>query len=133
MPRTPRISVPGCTHHVMARGLDGIEIFGNDEDRLFFLNCRGIISRGRRDKRSDARKPVIEKRERIAKISKKECPKCKLKKPLIDFGQRGGKETRWVNSWCKSCHGEYSRKYRERDGEKERQRLYKREYRLRKR
>ena len=41
MPRSPRISVPGCTHHIMARGLDGIDIFGDDEDRLFFLELLG--------------------------------------------------------------------------------------------
>ncbi len=41
MPRIPRISLPGCTHHVMARCLDGIKIFGNDEDRLFFLELLG--------------------------------------------------------------------------------------------
>ncbi len=30
MPRIPGISLPGCTHHVMARCLNGIKIFGND-------------------------------------------------------------------------------------------------------
>jgi putative transposase len=37
MPRQRRIVVPGEIHHVMARGLDGIEIFHKREDYCFFI------------------------------------------------------------------------------------------------
>jgi REP element-mobilizing transposase RayT len=37
MPRRARLFVPGCLHHVMSRGLDGMDLFRDDEDRLFFL------------------------------------------------------------------------------------------------
>jgi putative transposase len=37
MPRKARLFVPGCLHHVMSRGLDGIALFRDDEDRWKFL------------------------------------------------------------------------------------------------
>jgi putative transposase len=37
MPIKPRLFVPGCVHHVMARGLDGIDIFRDDADRETFF------------------------------------------------------------------------------------------------
>ncbi len=41
MPRKKRIEVPGALHHIMARGLDGIGIFKDDNDRMFFLGTLG--------------------------------------------------------------------------------------------
>lgn len=38
MPRQPRLDTPGALHHVMGRGIDGIEIFGDLEDRKDFLH-----------------------------------------------------------------------------------------------
>lgn len=38
MPRQPRLDTPGALHHVMGRGIDGIEIFGDIEDRKDFLD-----------------------------------------------------------------------------------------------
>lgn len=38
MPRKPRLSVPGALHHVMARGIEGRQIFHDDEDRRLFLS-----------------------------------------------------------------------------------------------
>jgi len=37
MPRQPRIDIPGLVHHVMARGIEGGDIFRCDEDRQGFL------------------------------------------------------------------------------------------------
>ena len=37
MSRKPRIFVPGAVHHVMARGIDGKDIFSDEEDRQRFL------------------------------------------------------------------------------------------------
>ena len=37
MPRKARITSPGVVHHLMARGLDGMTIFRDDEDRGYFL------------------------------------------------------------------------------------------------
>ena len=37
MPRAPRIHYPGAVYHVMARGVDGREIFSDDEDRRSFI------------------------------------------------------------------------------------------------
>jgi REP element-mobilizing transposase RayT len=37
MPRHPRIHYPGAVYHVMARGVDGREVFTDDLDRRFFL------------------------------------------------------------------------------------------------
>ncbi|HXT00287.1 MAG TPA: transposase [Elusimicrobiota bacterium] len=37
MPRPPRIHYPGAVYHVMARGVDGREIFADDSDRQAFL------------------------------------------------------------------------------------------------
>ncbi|MBD3343819.1 MAG: transposase, partial [Chitinivibrionales bacterium] len=41
MPRRARLFVPGCLHHVMARGLDGMDIFADDSDRRVFCNLLG--------------------------------------------------------------------------------------------
>ncbi|MBD3391383.1 MAG: hypothetical protein GF418_04985 [Chitinivibrionales bacterium] len=41
MPRRRRIEVPGELHHVMARGLDGMDIFRSDKDRNHFLHLLG--------------------------------------------------------------------------------------------
>jgi putative transposase len=37
MPRQARLDIPGLIHHVMARGIEGREIFHTDSDREFFL------------------------------------------------------------------------------------------------
>jgi putative transposase len=37
MPRQPRLDAPGALHHVMGRGIDGVKIFSNREDREDFL------------------------------------------------------------------------------------------------
>ena len=37
MPRQARINVPGLFHHVMARGIEGREIFRDEADRENFL------------------------------------------------------------------------------------------------
>ena len=37
MPRQPRLDLPGLVHHVMARGIEGQDIFRNDDDREAFL------------------------------------------------------------------------------------------------
>ena len=37
MPTKKRISVPGTLAHIMARGIDGRDIFIDDESREFFL------------------------------------------------------------------------------------------------
>ncbi len=44
MPRKARITAPGIVHHIMARGLDGIDIFRKDNDRHFFLTQLWLIS-----------------------------------------------------------------------------------------
>ena len=38
MPRQPRLDAPGTLHHVMGRGIEGIEIFRNKIDREDFLS-----------------------------------------------------------------------------------------------
>ena len=38
MPRQPRLDTPGALHHVMGRGIDGIKIFRNKNDREDFLS-----------------------------------------------------------------------------------------------
>lgn len=38
MPRKARITVAGAIHHIMSRGIEGKQIFLDDEDRHFFLN-----------------------------------------------------------------------------------------------
>jgi REP element-mobilizing transposase RayT len=38
MPREARLDAPGTLHHVMARGIEGTDIFRTDEDRNDFLN-----------------------------------------------------------------------------------------------
>ena len=44
MPRQARLDVPGLVHHVMARGIEGREIFRDAEDREVFLaRMAGII------------------------------------------------------------------------------------------
>ena len=38
MPRKARLIVPGAVHHIMARGIEGRDIFCDDEDRNYFLS-----------------------------------------------------------------------------------------------
>jgi REP element-mobilizing transposase RayT len=38
MPRKPRIDAPGALHHVMGRGIEGVEIYRSDGDRDDFLS-----------------------------------------------------------------------------------------------
>jgi len=38
MPRQPRLDAPGPLQHVMARGIEGREIFKDYQDRRSFLN-----------------------------------------------------------------------------------------------
>ncbi len=37
MPRQARLDAPGLIHHIMARGVEGREIFSNNVDREGFL------------------------------------------------------------------------------------------------
>jgi REP element-mobilizing transposase RayT len=37
MPRTPRLHIPGVVNHIMARGIEGRDIFNNDDDRHLFI------------------------------------------------------------------------------------------------
>ena len=39
MSRQPRLDTPGALHHVMGRGIDGLEIFGYQKD------CEDFIGR----------------------------------------------------------------------------------------
>jgi len=48
MPRQARLDVPGVVHHVMARGIEGREIFRVAEDRDAFLARLGeLVGPGR--------------------------------------------------------------------------------------
>jgi REP element-mobilizing transposase RayT len=38
MPRKARLDVPGTLHHVMVRGIEGSNIFRDEEDRLAFVD-----------------------------------------------------------------------------------------------
>lgn len=38
MPTKKRISVPGAIAHIMARGIDGVSMFNDDENRQYFLS-----------------------------------------------------------------------------------------------
>ncbi|MEW6187538.1 MAG: transposase [Thermodesulfobacteriota bacterium] len=38
MPRKARLDIPGTLHHVMVRGIDGIKIFQDEEDRKNFVD-----------------------------------------------------------------------------------------------
>jgi len=43
MPRQARLDVPGLVHHVMARGIEGREIYRDDDDREAFLSRLGEV------------------------------------------------------------------------------------------
>ena len=43
MPRQPRLDAPGLLQHVMARGIEGREIFKDDKDRKAFLERLALI------------------------------------------------------------------------------------------
>ena len=43
MPRQARLDAPGTLHHVMIRGIDGTNIFSDDEDRNDFLSRVGDL------------------------------------------------------------------------------------------
>jgi len=43
MPRQPRLDAPGLLQHVMARGIEGREIFQDDQDRKSFLERLALI------------------------------------------------------------------------------------------
>ena len=45
MPRQARLDAPGTLHHVMIRGIEGVNIFGDDKDREHFLSRVGEIER----------------------------------------------------------------------------------------
>jgi len=38
MPRKARLSIPGCVTHIMAHCLDRVKLFGDNEDRQYFVN-----------------------------------------------------------------------------------------------
>ena len=45
MPRQARLDAPGTLHHVMIRGIEGANIFGDDKDREHFLSRVGEIGK----------------------------------------------------------------------------------------
>jgi putative transposase len=38
MPRQARLDAPGTLHHVIVRGIDGLSIFRNEQDRRLFIS-----------------------------------------------------------------------------------------------
>ena len=45
MPRQARLDAPGTLHHVMIRGIEGINIFADDKDREHFVTGMGEIGK----------------------------------------------------------------------------------------
>ncbi|MCL5292040.1 MAG: transposase [Actinobacteria bacterium] len=43
MPRKPRLDAPGLLYHIIARGIEGRDIFADDTDRKFFLERLGDV------------------------------------------------------------------------------------------
>ena len=43
MPRQARLDAPGTLHHVMIRGIEGTQIFRDDQDRGNFLSRIGPL------------------------------------------------------------------------------------------
>ena len=43
MPRQPRLDLPGLLYHVIARGIERREIFGDDRDRKTFVDQLGVL------------------------------------------------------------------------------------------
>jgi REP-associated tyrosine transposase len=43
MPRKARLDIPGTLHHVMIRGIEGCNIFREDEDRSAFIDRMGTL------------------------------------------------------------------------------------------
>lgn len=72
---------------------------------------------------------VSTNRKRI-KSTRKICPNCGIEKYLqSEFGKRGGKKKKWYKSWCKICQREYSKEYKQKEGYREKNAAYMREYR----
>src|SRR4030067_2525501 len=42
MPRQARLDLPGALHHIMVRGINKADIFGDDQDRSLFLERLGL-------------------------------------------------------------------------------------------
>jgi putative transposase len=47
MPRKPRLDAPGTLHHIIGRGVEGVEIFRTDFDRDDFLSRVAELCRGK--------------------------------------------------------------------------------------
>jgi hypothetical protein len=45
MPRKSRIDAPGALHHIIARGIERMKIFQDDNDQNHFLEWLGVILR----------------------------------------------------------------------------------------
>ncbi len=46
MPRGARLDAPGTLHHVMVRGIEGMNIVEDDEDREYFVTRLGLVATG---------------------------------------------------------------------------------------
>ncbi|MEA1866936.1 MAG: hypothetical protein U9N19_02375 [Thermodesulfobacteriota bacterium] len=47
MPRLARLDAPGVLHHVMGRGIERRKIFGNDKDRVDFIDLLAeVVEKG---------------------------------------------------------------------------------------
>jgi len=47
MPRKARLDAPGTLHHIIGRGIEGVEIFRTDFDRDDFLSRVAELCRGK--------------------------------------------------------------------------------------
>jgi len=43
MPRQARLDAPGTLHHIMIRGIDGTQIFRDNQDKENFLSRVGLL------------------------------------------------------------------------------------------
>lgn len=48
MPRGARLDLPGTLHHVMVRGIEGMPIVSDDQDRTFFVYRMGMVAQDTR-------------------------------------------------------------------------------------
>jgi hypothetical protein len=82
-----------------------------------------MSKKGKRNRRHNKQpsKPQAEAKPKV-------CGRCKKEKPLTNFGKRRRYKKISVNNWCNQCHREYSRAYRRKPGQKEKNAAYMREY-----
>ena len=101
--------------------------------KIISIEIDGQIYDLRRQKLKETEHPNPKKIEVVKPVGMKRCSKCKLEKSIKENFNNDRTKKDGLQTWCKDCKNEYTRRHHKKLKVRERQKAYMREYMRKKR